>query len=41
MIQLVPRSEHSASELQQDKQCTYNVTLRCARPTIVAVKKAV
>jgi hypothetical protein len=28
-----------ASKMKQDKQCTYNVTLRCFRATIVAVEK--
>jgi hypothetical protein len=27
------------SHSEQDRQCTYNVTLRCVRVTIVAVKK--
>jgi hypothetical protein len=37
--QLVTACHHIAPDLQQDKQCTYNVTLRRVRVTIVAEEK--
>ena len=38
-IKFAPRSKHSLSQLQQDRQCAHNVTLRRVRATIVAVEK--
>ena len=39
-IQLVPRSKHFPSQLwKQERQYTYNVTLRRVRETIIAVEK--
>jgi hypothetical protein len=38
-IQSVPRSKHTISRLQQNRQYTYNVTLRPDRATIADVEK--
>ena len=33
------QSKNTEIKTEQDRQCTYNVKLRCVRVTIVAVKK--
>ena len=35
----VQEYERTIARREQDRQCTYNVTLRCVRETIVAVEK--
>jgi hypothetical protein len=39
MVKFAPLNEQISSLLHQDRQCTYNVSLRHLRATIVAVEK--
>ena len=38
---LYKRKANDETKREQDKQCTYNVTLRCVRVTIVPAEKAI